>query len=928
MYRKLLSASAVALALLPGAATALGLGGIRTQSALNEPFVGHIELLDVNPDELDNVKVALASEQEFARVGAERAYFLTRLDFRPQVGPDGRTRVRISSSEPVREPFLDFVVEVTWPQGRLVKEYTVLLDPPVTLNRRAPGVESPRIAARSGRRTARPTEVARPPASVDTSMFPLRHGPVAPGTGLWQIARAMAPATGASINQTAMALYRSNQDAFIGGDIDLLRVGAVLAIPSASELFALDPRSADQEFRAAVRGAPVIASPLTDFATAPEPEDRLAIAGAAGPADAPAAQLQASLPPTAAASAGDPGLGAIERNLLLVQEAGESTRQETEELRNRIRELEAQLTDIQTLLEISNQRVAELQQQEPTPFEALGGMEGPGGAPEASIPEIDAAQVEEPDLEQPPEEQPPEPIARVEPEEPLDFEQPLASPQSQPQPQPGEPPQPDEPLSSVEPPAPGEGEGLRPQEPSEPAEPPQPLEPPGPDERLASTQVEPLIARVSSPGGISGGTTGDASSSASDEPFWASLLQPVPALVMGTVVAVFLIALAFFRRQRSLEEALKPDELGPPTIGRPAVALELPPAPAPVPVPAQPAAPGPATSKDLLRPYSGFGTLGDETEDVDVVAEADVYLTYGRYREAATVLEEEIEKSPDRLDVKYKLAEAYHGAGNLRGMEALMSHMQQAGADRINPDQWQRLEDMLLDLQQSDIAQGMSPAVDEAPDLALIEPTRRLDIPEAEARGEEDETGLTLVKSRTGYPAVDGDETPTRDDLELELESLASVTGSGAVTQSEGLLEPLTPTSDLDLDLEDLDTFKEAELEGSSSTVSPAMPLSEDLLPEIPDDSRLGSQGGEGLRAQTGEATGEETRDSLEVDLPSSQWQADANLWDEVATKMDLARAYLEMEDPEAARGILEEVVQEGNEAQRAEAREMIARLV
>jgi len=187
MFRKSALASALSLALLPNVSDALGLGGIRAQSALNEPFAAQIDLLDVPADELDTVKVSLASDAEFSKVGAERPYFLTNLEFRPQVSSKGRAVIRVTSSEPIKEPFLDFLVQVDWPKGRLIKEYTVLLDPPVTVNRPPP----------------RRMQLAQLPASVNASAFPMRHGPVQQGSNLWRIARNMAPAAGASVAQTA-----------------------------------------------------------------------------------------------------------------------------------------------------------------------------------------------------------------------------------------------------------------------------------------------------------------------------------------------------------------------------------------------------------------------------------------------------------------------------------------------------------------------------------------------------------------------------------------------------------------------------------------------------------------------------------------------------------------------------------------------------
>ena len=135
MFRKLILASAVSLALVPASASALGLGAIRTHSALYEPFVGEIALRDVKPNELDNIKVGLAPDAEFKKVGASYSPALGELKFKPQISPQGRPIIRVTSEKPIREPYLDFLLEVRSAQGRLVKEYTVLLDLPSTVKR-------------------------------------------------------------------------------------------------------------------------------------------------------------------------------------------------------------------------------------------------------------------------------------------------------------------------------------------------------------------------------------------------------------------------------------------------------------------------------------------------------------------------------------------------------------------------------------------------------------------------------------------------------------------------------------------------------------------------------------------------------------------------------------------------------------------------
>ncbi|MCF7992210.1 MAG: hypothetical protein K9M02_17360, partial [Thiohalocapsa sp.] len=369
-------ALAVSLALSSGGAAALGLGAMRTQSALNQPFYAEIELLDVPSDELDAVKIRLASREDFEKAGAERPHFLTRLQFKPVVGPRGGPVVQVTSREPMREPYLDFLLEAIWPQGRLVKEYTVLLDPPAVSGasasppiaapvtsrptRRAPPEPTPRAAPRPSARAEAPRAAPRDeapspqpvPAATAGTAFPLEYGPVPPGAGLWRIARELTP-PGATVAQTAMALYRNNQGAFVRGDINVLGQGAELVIPTAEELFALDVDSAERQFRDALAGREVTARPLTDV---PD-RAQLRIAGAAAEETTPAGGGDPSgVAPPAADSVDE-----LEEEVLMVREVTETNRQETTELRGRIQELESQLTDIRRLLELRNERVAQLQ---------------------------------------------------------------------------------------------------------------------------------------------------------------------------------------------------------------------------------------------------------------------------------------------------------------------------------------------------------------------------------------------------------------------------------------------------------------------------------------------------------------------------------------------------------------------------------------
>ena len=110
---------------------ALGLGDLKLESFLNEPLDASVDLLNMDGLHEDQIRIRLATTEDFDKLGLERAYFLTNITF--DVVPDGAggARIVISSEKPVLEPYLDFVVEARWPTGRLLREYTVLVDPPV-----------------------------------------------------------------------------------------------------------------------------------------------------------------------------------------------------------------------------------------------------------------------------------------------------------------------------------------------------------------------------------------------------------------------------------------------------------------------------------------------------------------------------------------------------------------------------------------------------------------------------------------------------------------------------------------------------------------------------------------------------------------------------------------------------------------------------
>ncbi len=263
--------------LLASQSWALGLGEIRLNSALNEPLRAEIELLSVTPDELENLRVQLASAETFERYGLDRPMYLSRLQFRiirPGSG-DGNI-VSITSVEPVTEPFITFLVEASWTRGRLLREYTVLLDPPTfappPVTQSTPAITAPTRAAQTDsgqiRRpapqqaapTMQPEPVVQAPVQQAEPVAPVEEPPVfepAPepafeeadfdttsggevlvlrGDTLWSITSRVRPDSRLSMNQTMLAIFEANPGAF-AGNINIMSAGATLRIPSADEIF-------------------------------------------------------------------------------------------------------------------------------------------------------------------------------------------------------------------------------------------------------------------------------------------------------------------------------------------------------------------------------------------------------------------------------------------------------------------------------------------------------------------------------------------------------------------------------------------------------------------------------------------------------------------------------------------------------------------
>lgn len=365
MNRTLRNAVAAALLLAAGQAWALGLGQIEVKSRRNQPLLAEIPIISTTPGELAALQARLASPETFRRVGLSPPSGIA-ADLQFSLGSDskGRPVIRVTTLKPVDQGVLNFLIEVDWGTGRLVREYSALIDvpnaaatvvqapvqlpqPPAEnlVQRPAPAVAAPTAAANAPAPSpAAPAPAApampapEPAASSAIAVAPLppapapvaarpaptissnvasaaEYGPVKAGETLSKIAGKLGLREGGSLDQALLALLRANPDAFLGDDVNRLRQGAVLRVPSREDVAAIDAGEAAQvvrqqmqqwwQARRAVRQPEVGAA--APAATAGAPANPAAPANAATPAapaaapkPAPGARAPASTPTTAA----------------------------------------------------------------------------------------------------------------------------------------------------------------------------------------------------------------------------------------------------------------------------------------------------------------------------------------------------------------------------------------------------------------------------------------------------------------------------------------------------------------------------------------------------------------------------------------------------------------------------------------------------
>jgi pilus assembly protein FimV len=358
-------------------AHALGLGELTLKSTLNQPLVAEIELLDVKDLTAAEVVPSLASPEDFAKAGVDRQAFLNDLTFTPVLNASGKSILRVTSSQPLSEPMVKFLVQVMWPNGRLLRDYSVLLDPskfsPQTAEAAAQPAPNQAVTA--------PVTGATPPTEYTTT----------PRDTLWEIAAKAR--NGGSVQQTMLAIQALNPDAFIDGNINRLKTGQVLRMPDQAQSTSLPQTKAIAEVAAQNtawrQGRRYVAKPGTGQQQLDATKRGRADAA---PTQAPKDKL--SLVSAETGKGRDKGAAgdakALGNKLAVTQESLDTTRRDNAELKSRMADLQSQLDKLQRLIELKNNQLAKLQAEgaagSPTPSATAPAMSAELAADPAAVP--------------------------------------------------------------------------------------------------------------------------------------------------------------------------------------------------------------------------------------------------------------------------------------------------------------------------------------------------------------------------------------------------------------------------------------------------------------------------------------------------------------------------------------------------------------
>ncbi|MEO8102549.1 MAG: FimV/HubP family polar landmark protein [Betaproteobacteria bacterium] len=873
---KLVVALGGALLALSGlSAHAAGLGKLTINSALGQPLTAEIELVSLQPGEFESIAARVASPESYGDAKIEYSPLLRQLRFAAERRADGKPVLKITSSAPINEPFLDVLVEMNWPAGRLLREYPILLDPPGFNEARiAPPVATvaparpvaPPVATSSAAPAASPTPASGAPVvtaptgtpSAQTESGGDTYGPVKRGDTLSKIAQEMKTDT-VSLEQMLVALYRENKAAFIDNNMNRLRTGQILKVPAATDVSQIAEKEARKEIRLQVASWQAYREQIAGSASSAPPASATATNQATGkitvakpdvPAPAVASKDQLKIAKTDSATGkaggvGASGTGNLQDQITALKEEKIARENSLKEANSRVADLEKQIADMRKLME-------------------LKGLAGKAAPEPAKPADTKVAQVT------PPPAKAPEPLKAPEPAKPVDAKAPVTKP-------------------ADTKPADAKPADVKPEPPkvveTKPAPPKTPVKAPPPPE--PSFLEDNMLA-------IGAGGIG--------------------VLGIGAI-------LAFMSRRKkksggnntsmSKTSSIMPSDLKPNTVtgNRGGGLVDT-------------------GNSSFLTDFDKTGPGSIDTDEVDPVAEAEVYIAYGRDAQAEEILKEAMSRDKSRHEITVKLLEIYHARKSVQAFETVARELKEAiGGDS---PMWAKVAAMGSSIDpQNALYSGSGQAYETtgafstggasvmaASAAEKAPPDVDFDLGFTDNAGSTTPTPISafdVTSPNSDQPAGGGG---MDFDLDLNTGGAAGTStgtsGGGGLdfdlamdapaAPAAGAASAPPPSSGFDFDLSSLsldsgEAAKPAQADFSKTIATQATPAEKSGMPSLADLS-------------------------LDLDVPGGGSSEGPSA---VSTKLELAKAYIEIGDSEGAKEILTEVSREGSPAQQAEAKKILA---
>ena len=854
-------------------ANAAGLGKLSVNSALGQPLLAEIELVSLQPGEFDSISGRVASPESYGDARIEYSPLLRQLRFTTERRVNGTPILKISSNSPINEPFLDVLVEMNWPAGRLLREYPILLDPPGFNEAR---VSAP-VAAVSTIKPVAPAQatavssavVASAPISGSPSAKSEAasdtYGPVKRGDTLSKIAKEFKSDT-VSLEQMLVALYRENKGAFVDNNMNRLRSGQILRVPAASDVANISASEARSEikvqvanwnaYREQVAGAVASTPPK---AAANEATGKITVAKPDVPTPAVASKDQLKI----AKTDGVPGKVGSAGAAGSTQDQANAAKEEKIARENALKEANSRVTDLEKQI---------------TTMKKLAEVKGLGAPADAKL----AAKVDDKTA----------PKADVKPAPPVAT---VASPA-------------DVKVAQVTPSVAGATDATK---------------------EAAKVDAKSADAKVGAP------KTDTVAADAKPVPPKKAAPPPPPppassflednALALGGGVAA-LVGIgglfAFMSRRKkkgkigstsmSKTSSIMPSDLKPNTVtGNKGGGLVD------------------TGNSSFLTDFDKTGPGSIDTDEVDPLAEADVYIAYGRDAQAEEILKEALGRDKSRHEITLKLLEIYHNRKSAAAFETVAREFKDSVGES-NPH-WAKAAAMGASIDpQNPLYSGSGAAYATTGAFvaggAVAATAEHAPPPDIDFDlGFSDSTAAPSSAIDISSPDSSHAASSGGVDFDLDLNSSA-----GPASHADIGLKPGTTSTGLDFDL------------GLDVPPAAAVPVNEkpsfdfDLSElSLDEPSHLATQKISAVTPEQFSKTvsttpkGPSLSDfSLDLDAPAApSGGGHSGESSAVATKLELAKAYVEIGDSDGAKDILNEVVREGSPAQQAEAKKLIAGL-